>query len=158
MNLPLRWKIALTFTVLAAITMAALGYHLRGAVVAQGTEMMRQGLSAQVRQATMALPIPPWEPGPELDALVQQVAAASDARVTLIASDGTVAGDSEHDIAAMENHGSRPERLQALQEGMGSASTSSMRRASPCTRALPSPARHAMPWTPVPSPPSARQS
>jgi two-component system phosphate regulon sensor histidine kinase PhoR len=41
--------------------------------------------------------------------------------VTLIEADGEIAADSRHDPEEMEDHGSRPERLQALREGWGSA-------------------------------------
>jgi len=121
MRLSLRWKIALGVTVVAAVTMAVLAWHLSRAAVRHGAELMQQSLLAQVRLAALSLPEPPWQPGVELDASVRRVAQALGARVTLIAADGTVVADSEHDPATMENHGGRPERLQALQEGVGSA-------------------------------------
>jgi two-component system phosphate regulon sensor histidine kinase PhoR len=40
-------------------------------------------------------------------------------RITLIARDGTVLGDSEHDIRTMGNHASRSEVRQALSQGKG---------------------------------------
>lgn len=121
MSLPLRWKIALSFTLLAALTLALLGWHLARVTVAQGTDLMRANLAAQARQAALSLPEPPWRPGPELDALVERLAEAAGARVTLIAADGNVVADSEHDASSMENHGGRPERLQALSRDTGSA-------------------------------------
>lgn len=42
-----------------------------------------------------------------------------DVRVTIIDSDGVVLADSAFDPAAMENHGSRPEVVTALAEGVG---------------------------------------
>lgn len=43
-------------------------------------------------------------------------------RITLIAADGRVVADSEEDPAHMDNHGTRPEIVQASTEGLGRAS------------------------------------
>lgn len=43
----------------------------------------------------------------------------SEARVTIIASDGRVLADSAHDIETMENHSNRPEFRQAMSSGQG---------------------------------------
>src|SRR3954470_3384979 len=54
------------------------------------------------------------------DALGRLIAA----RVTFVARDGTVVGDSEvstDDLAALENHGTRPEIVQARREGVGTS-------------------------------------
>lgn len=51
----------------------------------------------------------------------QQLAAAANARLTLIAPDGRVLLDSEADPARMENHALRPEVAQALRGGVGSS-------------------------------------
>jgi two-component system phosphate regulon sensor histidine kinase PhoR len=62
----------------------------------------------------------PAELDAEADALGRLIAA----RVTFVARDGTVVGDSEVsavDLAALENHGTRPEIVQARREGVGTA-------------------------------------
>jgi two-component system phosphate regulon sensor histidine kinase PhoR len=67
--------------------------------------------------------------GPELasadPAALQQWAleaeARAHARVTVIARDGVVLADSQHDPETMENHAARPEVLQALQGHRGTA-------------------------------------
>lgn len=51
----------------------------------------------------------------------RQADARAHARVTVIARDGAVLADSQHDPDTMENHGSRPEVAQALAGGMGTA-------------------------------------
>lgn len=56
-----------------------------------------------------------------LQAWARQADARARARVTVIARDGMVLADSQHDPASMENHGSRPEVVQALGRGMGVA-------------------------------------
>ena len=54
-----------------------------------------------------------------LDALAKRLGEQTDTRVTLIALDGTVLGDSEEDPATMENHATRPEIRDALSTGSG---------------------------------------
>ena len=54
-----------------------------------------------------------------LDALAKRLGEQTDTRVTLIALDGTVLGDSEEDPAIMENHATRPEIRDALSTGSG---------------------------------------
>lgn len=56
------------------------------------------------------------------DALADRLGKASKARVTLIAADGRVLGDSEvstDEVRALENHAERPEVAQALTSGRG---------------------------------------
>jgi len=48
-------------------------------------------------------------------------AEALDARVTIVASDGTVLADSHHDPAGMDSHLGRPEIREALADGEGAA-------------------------------------
>lgn len=44
-----------------------------------------------------------------------------DGRITLLETDGTVIADTHHDAAEMDNHGTRPEVIQAAREGFGEA-------------------------------------
>jgi two-component system, OmpR family, phosphate regulon sensor histidine kinase PhoR len=64
-------------------------------------------------------------PRSSFDALAKQIGAGVDTRVTIIAPDGTVLGDSEADPAAMENHAGRPEVQAAMQSGSGKDTRSS---------------------------------
>ena len=50
----------------------------------------------------------------EYPALVDRLAQDANARITAIASDGSVIADSEADPARMENHAARPEFREAL--------------------------------------------
>ncbi len=56
-----------------------------------------------------------------LDALAKRVAADTRIRVTFVAVDGTVLGDSDADRRLMENHATRPEVAAALAGGAGHA-------------------------------------
>lgn len=49
-----------------------------------------------------------------LDLLAKRVASAASVRVTFVAADGTVLGESEEDRRTMENHAARPEIMPAL--------------------------------------------
>ena len=59
---------------------------------------------------------------PALDQEADHIGALTSARVTFIASDGRVVGDSFEDLAALaklDNHGSRPEVIAARRTGLG---------------------------------------
>jgi two-component system phosphate regulon sensor histidine kinase PhoR len=59
---------------------------------------------------------------PNLDPQAKHWASILNARVTIIAPDGTVWGESDEDRALMTNHSDRPEVIQALANGVGSSS------------------------------------
>ena len=61
----------------------------------------------------------------DLQAFARQQSAIAGARVTIIASDGRVLADSEHDPATMENHAARPEVAAALRGGKASSTRQS---------------------------------
>ncbi|MBU0992453.1 MAG: HAMP domain-containing protein [Proteobacteria bacterium] len=56
-----------------------------------------------------------------VDGLCKQIGKTSDTRITIIAPDGTVIGDSEKNISTMDNHKNRPEILAALEGTSGSS-------------------------------------
>ena len=64
----------------------------------------------------------PWsdEPG-SLDTLCQNLSQELGVRITVIARDGRVIGDSDEPAIHLENHGTRPEVAAAFSEGTGSA-------------------------------------
>ena len=117
---------------LAAIAAAVIALGVAGALFA--TTMRRQTdariegtLVAEVRLAAelLARSAPAAVPGPpELDEEADRIAQLIGARVTFIAADGRVLGDSSETldaVATMENHGQRPEVVQARQTGIGRA-------------------------------------
>jgi two-component system phosphate regulon sensor histidine kinase PhoR len=55
----------------------------------------------------------------DLDALAKKLGEEIDARITIIALDGKVLGDSDEDHSSMENHATRPEVRDALASGLG---------------------------------------
>jgi len=75
-----------------------------------------------LRQARLVGQIIPWDStGRELDARCAVIGADLHARVTVIAADGTVIGDSDTSSASLENHRNRPEVQAALHDGEGRA-------------------------------------
>lgn len=88
-------------------------------------DMLRRLESGLASEARLAAELIARQPDTSEQALDEEADAIGDrivARVTLIASDGRVVGDSERSgeaLAAMENHGNRPEVKQALSEGAG---------------------------------------
>jgi two-component system phosphate regulon sensor histidine kinase PhoR len=57
----------------------------------------------------------------DFDALTHKFSQPIESRVTIIAHDGIVIGDSEADLQNLDNHGTRPEVLVALEGAVGAA-------------------------------------
>ena len=117
---PLIWQL---FPAYLAVTLAACGALTFYA--AQTAGQFHVGLVASHLRERAELLRPQVTPLFEtkdraaIDALCKQLGPAGRMRVTAIAPDGTVYGDSEADPAAMENHAERPEFIQALSSGAG---------------------------------------
>jgi len=126
MTLGLRPRIALTAiaaSIAATLVMfLLLGSSLRRRAVSE----IRETLLAEARLMAL-VSAAPLERGvaPEaLDPIVDEEARAIRARATIVAADGRVVADSELSgaaLLAMENHGQRPEVVDALATGSGSA-------------------------------------
>ncbi len=63
----------------------------------------------------------PFEPPSSLDSVCRQIKQDTGARITIIANDGSVVGDSDHDSETMDNHAHRPEVQQASLNGTGTS-------------------------------------
>lgn len=118
MNLALRWRITLAFSLVLALVFAVLSLYLQAAALQSGTADMADSLRGEAQLTALALPAK-LRPGATLQRLVQDLDQRSGARVTLIGSAGTVLADSREEPQGMENHAQRPERLQAVGEGWG---------------------------------------
>jgi two-component system phosphate regulon sensor histidine kinase PhoR len=87
----------------------------------EGTLVAEARLAAELLARAPTGPVPTL---PELDEEADRIAQLIGARVTFIAADGRVLGDSSETldaIATMENHAQRPEVVQARETGMGRA-------------------------------------
>ncbi|MGE5530573.1 MAG: PAS domain-containing protein, partial [Bacteroidota bacterium] len=120
MRLSLRWKITVFFTLLTAVFFALLDVTVQALVSRHGEDLMKQSLMTQARLAQQVLP-PLRAPSARLQAKVTELDRLTQTRLTIIGPDGKVFADSREPASSMENHADRPERLQALQSGSGSA-------------------------------------
>jgi two-component system phosphate regulon sensor histidine kinase PhoR len=117
----IRWRIALPYTVLAVLVMAAMVFavlHLVRQTYLDGIEAQLTAEGLLIGDAFPAA-VPSAAPGPDMDAFARRNAGLLGARVTIIGTDGTVLGESTEDRAQMDNHLYRPEVQQALDEGSG---------------------------------------
>ena len=110
----------LATAVTLSVAVGLLSYHVRSAV----NQRIEQSLVAQARLAAETLSHRRPATPEELDAEADDLGRLVSARVTFIAPDGTVIGDSELSATALraaENHASRPEVVQAARDGFGVA-------------------------------------
>ena len=115
---------------LAALASAVIALAIAGVLF---VTLMRQRLDQQIEatlvaQAKLVAELlmrgAPATTAAALDADADRLSALTGTRVTLVAADGRVMGDSSETldgVAAMENHGQRPEIVQARATGLGLA-------------------------------------
>ncbi len=116
------WKITVPLVVLVLLTMGALGAYLVNSSRATQIDHLASELTDEARlvgQVTASGFADPAHVG--LSDEAKSLGAEIGARVTLIAPDGTVLGDTSQDPASMDNHASRPEVVAALASGVGRA-------------------------------------
>ena len=120
----IRWRIAIPYVLLIVVSMAGLGIYLSGYIFDQQLSQLENQLTSETRLLAEGL-VPYFAQEtvqPEqLVGLAQQWSQLIDARVTIIAPDGTVLADSNEDYQRMENHLTRPEVVAALRNGIGSS-------------------------------------
>jgi two-component system phosphate regulon sensor histidine kinase PhoR len=117
----IQWRITIPFVLLVLVIMGVLGVYLASSTRSSQLDSLRSQLESEARITAEAS-----QPGflspdgtKNLEALAKKLGEQIDARVTIIARDGTVLGDSEQDPASMENHATRPEVMDALSAGLG---------------------------------------
>ena len=101
--------------------MGILGFYLANSTRSSQLDNLRSQLENEAR-ITAEASLPGFlnqDKEKSLDAMAKRLGGQTDTRVTIIAVDGTVLGDSEEDPAAMENHATRPEIRDALNTGLG---------------------------------------
>ncbi len=117
----IQWRITVSFILLVLIIMGILGVYLVNSTRNSQLDNLRYQLENEARiTAEASLPgfLSLDEPS-TLDDLAKKLGAEIETRVTIIALDGTVLGDSEEDPTTMENHANRPEIVDALATGVG---------------------------------------
>ena len=121
----IRTRIFGTYIVLGVVVLAAAGALLFDRI----RDEAHEGIEARVDTGlgVVASALERWEgegDGGGLDDAVDAFAEAADARLTVVAADGTVLADSELDgsaLAAVERHGGRAEVRQAIATGEGAS-------------------------------------
>jgi two-component system phosphate regulon sensor histidine kinase PhoR len=117
----IQWRITISFVLVVLIIMGILGAYLVNSTRNYQLDSLRSQLENEARiTAEASLPgfLTTDEKG-NLDALAEKLGTEIDARVTIVAFNGTVLGDSEEDPSVMENHADRPEIVDALATGIG---------------------------------------
>jgi two-component system, OmpR family, phosphate regulon sensor histidine kinase PhoR len=115
------WKIIIPFTLLILVSLGSLGFYISGTVRQHQLDQLRSDLIAKAMLvAESARPdFAATEKQRELADLARNTGDEIGARVTLIAPDGTVLGDTWEIPSRLENHSDRPEVKQALRFGLG---------------------------------------
>ncbi len=119
-----RTRLFLTSLVTAALTLLVATVLVSWSVRRVTSDLIERSLISQTRLAAETLSHRQAATGAELDAEADALSGLVGARVTLVGSDGVVIGDSDLDgepLAALENHGDRPEIQQARRDGVGVA-------------------------------------
>ena len=117
----LRFRTATAYVLLIVAAFAALGLYLLREVEADFRDNIERDLGAQALMVE-SLARPLMERGAtrqDFDRLAKDLGADGDTRITIIAREGAVLGDSQADPATTENHLSRPEVQEALRSGRG---------------------------------------
>jgi two-component system phosphate regulon sensor histidine kinase PhoR len=119
-----RTKIFLTALGTAALAVLVATLLVSWSVRNHLEQRIEEDLGNQARLAAEVLSHREAATDAQLDAEADALGRILTARVTFIAADGRVVGDSQltpDQIRTVENHGTRPEIVQALQQGAGSA-------------------------------------
>lgn len=117
------WQLYPAYVAICLLSLAAASWYastaLRGFFLDQTRSdlTVRGQLIAQQVERYLQPPIPAL-----IDQLCKTTGRRTSTRITVILPDGRVVGDSIENPNNMENHGKRPEVLQAMQAGVGSAS------------------------------------
>lgn len=121
MSHSIRWRIAVPYLVLILVATLGLTLYLSNQVRQVRLADLENQLVAHARLLAddLAPLLSRQMDGQTFDALARRWADLLHARVTIIAADGRVLGDSHEDPTRMENHLNRPEVQQALAEGQG---------------------------------------
>jgi two-component system phosphate regulon sensor histidine kinase PhoR len=114
----IQWRIAIPFIILILIIMGITGGYLVNFARSSQVDNLRFHLEEEAR-ITAEASLPLLIQGSNADILAKKLGQEIEARVTIIAPDGRVLGDSQENPSTMENHATRPEVKDALTSGSG---------------------------------------
>jgi two-component system phosphate regulon sensor histidine kinase PhoR len=114
-----QWRITLPIIAIIIVSMVALGVYLTSSVRNSQLDNLSLQLEQEAKLTAEASLLSLLGQGENPDTLAKKLGQEINSRITLIAPDGTVLGDSLEDPANMENHATRPEVKDALATGIG---------------------------------------
>ena len=118
----IRWRIATPYVVLILLVMGGLVVYVTREARQAQIQILQNSLLVEARGlADLARPLLVSADIEGTDELAKRWSELVDRRITLIAADGTVLGESDQDPAQMGSHLSRPEVRQALTVGQGTS-------------------------------------
>jgi two-component system phosphate regulon sensor histidine kinase PhoR len=117
----IRWRIAVPYLILILLIMGGSGVYISNFIRQVQLLHLEDQLTADARLLSDVIGPSPADAqnADQLDALAKRWSGYLHARVTIIARDGTVLGESDEDRTQMENHLNRPEIQQSLNTGRG---------------------------------------
>lgn len=127
MNLGIRGRLFLLSFVLIAIAESAVGFYLERELRTSLESRIEAEVTRQARVTTELVGVARLGRDASVedtDALADRIAESTGTRITLIAADGTVLGDSDlsvEQVRQVDNHGDRPEVRAAFEHGHGVA-------------------------------------
>jgi two-component system phosphate regulon sensor histidine kinase PhoR len=114
------WKLYASYAVLVVLAVSVVGVLTSRRVGQDLLETVERSLSNRATLlAEVASPALGGVGGERLQDRVEQLGRETGTRYTVIRLDGTVIADSDEDPSGMDDHGSRPEVLEAREEGRG---------------------------------------
>ena len=117
----IRWRLATAFIVLIIVSIGGLSAYLVQFVRGNYLDSLESQLTNQARLVG-DVSRPYFISGQtSVDDIAKRLGEQIETRVTIIDKSGIVLGDSDEDPAAMENHGNRPEVIEAISSGFGSS-------------------------------------
>ena len=124
MKLGLRWKLFLYAIGVSLVVLIPGGIYLQRELRATLNQRIERELDTDLHAARILFESAGGRTPAEIDPLADRLGATLGARVTVIALDGRLLGDSEVPLARLaqvENHADRPEVRAALERGSGTA-------------------------------------
>ena len=122
MKIKIQWKLMVSYLTLILLTGAVLYGYLSRTLERHLLDEVRENLLNEAKLVSIMCAKEIGDMRRDAPAIARTVGREIKARVTIIAADGAVAGDSElrdSDLRTLENHAARPEFLQAMKNGIG---------------------------------------
>jgi two-component system phosphate regulon sensor histidine kinase PhoR len=116
------WRLCATYALLVLVTTGTIWILVSRSIERDSLDEIGRELEVKARLLSqLAHPVLVGAPDPDFPGKIDRLGKAVGTRLTVIAVDGTVIADSEESPTLMENHGTRPEVLDARDRGLGEA-------------------------------------